>query len=86
MEKYIVCFIVYAILGWAFGKIIERYMHELEFKLNEMFIRGDKIYISLGKINTFNSAVLIIGGIFWPISDIVILLNAEWKFSKLTQN
>lgn len=83
--RYIICFVLYVANGWAFGRIISDYAHELEMRLLDMRISGEKLYIRMSTHKWLNFVLLIIGGIFWPISDIAIVLRMEWNYSKLTQ-
>lgn len=87
MYYYIFSATLYIVGGYGFGKILNSYMHELETKLCEMGYPEKRwdIYVRMSGSPIVRKLKLFIGGLFWPVTVIALLLRAEWKFSKITQ-
>lgn len=78
-------FVAYVMSGLAFVPFVNRYLHELECKLFAKGLNWYKIYIPLKGPFWMRRIMNVMYYVAWPINVIIVLLHAEWNYSKLTQ-
>ena len=78
--------VAYVISGFIMGRVVMNYMHELQRKCWQMRDPGYDLFIHMNYSKAVCYIMQFIGGILWPISDIALLLHAEWVYSGKVTN